>query len=402
MNHLTIQEEKMMGMQDDVVRAAEEKFSELIRSEFERIERMKEDSEVKDFSKLDHIVVGILPGDGIGPIIMKQALRVVHELLEKEIASGKVEIREIPGMTIERRAATLESLPEDVFEACRKCDVLVKGPFVTPRAGDGYPNLVSANSLLRRGLQLFAAVRPVKIPEKGIDWTFFRENIEGEYIWGNKGIQVNEDLAVDFKVQTKQGSRRIGRAAFEFARKNGKKNVTIVTKANIVKLADGNFIKEIREVGKEYPEIEIQERLVDAMAAKMLDPEFNAGIEVVVLPNLYGDIVTDVAAEHQGGLGTACSSNIGNQYALFEAIHGTAPYLMSHNRGDYADPCSLIRAMGEMMAHIGFGDRKKLLSDALDICTVTERRLVVTTQREGASAAAFTDYLIDTIRRLES
>ncbi len=392
----------MMGMQDDVVRAAEEKFRGLIRSEFERIERMKEDSEVKDFSKLDHIVVGILPGDGIGPIIMKQALRVVHELLEKEIASGKVEIREIPGMTIERRAATLESLPEDVFEACKKCDVLVKGPFVTPRAGDGYPNLVSANSLLRRGLQLFAAVRPVKIPEKGIDWTFFRENIEGEYIWGNKGIQVNEDLAVDFKVQTKQGSRRIGRAAFEFARKNGKKNVTIVTKANIVKLADGNFIKEIREVGKEYPEIEIQERLVDAMAAKMLDPEFNAGIEVVVLPNLYGDIVTDVAAEHQGGLGTACSSNIGNQYALFEAIHGTAPYLMSHNRGDYADPCSLIRAMGEMMAHIGFGDRKKLLSDALDICTVTERRLVVTTQREGASAAAFTDYLIDTIRRLES
>ncbi len=386
----------------DAIRAAEEKFSELIRSEFERIERMKEDSEVKDFSKLDHIVVGILPGDGIGPIIMKQALRVVHELLEKEIVSGKVEIREIPGMTIERRAETLESLPEDVFEACRKCDVLVKGPFVTPRAGDGYPNLVSANSLLRRGLQLFAAVRPVKIPEKGIDWTFFRENIEGEYIWGNKGIQVNEDLAVDFKVQTKQGSRRIGRAAFEFARKNGKKNVTIVTKANIVKLADGNFIKEIREVGREYPEIEIQERLVDAMAAKMLDPEFNAGIEVVVLPNLYGDIVTDVAAEHQGGLGTACSSNIGNQYALFEAIHGTAPYLMSHNRGDYADPCSLIRAMGEMMAHIGFGDRKKLLSDALDICTVTERRLVVTTQREGASAAAFTDYLIDTIRRLES
>lgn len=323
----------------DAIRAAEEKFSELIRSEFERIERMKEDSEVKDFSKLDHIVVGILPGDGIGPIIMKQALRVVHELLEKEIVSGKVEIREIPGMTIERRAETLESLPEDVFEACRKCDVLVKGPFVTPRAGDGYPNLVSANSLLRRGLQLFAAVRPVKIPEKGIDWTFFRENIEGEYIWGNKGIQVNEDLAVDFKVQTKQGSRRIGRAAFEFARKNGKKNVTIVTKANIVKLADGNFIKEIREVGREYPEIEIQERLVDAMAAKMLDPEFNAGIEVVVLPNLYGDIVTDVAAEHQGGLGTACSSNIGNQYALFEAIHGTAPYLMSHNRGDYADPC---------------------------------------------------------------
>ena len=99
----------------------------------------------------------------------------------------------------------------------------------------------------------------------------------------------------------------------------------------------------------------------------MTDPEFNAGIQVVVLPNLYGDIVTDVAAELQGGLGTASSSNIGNQYALFEAIHGTAPYLMSHGRGNYANPCSLIRAMGEMMAHIGYGDRKAILDQALEI-----------------------------------
>ena len=272
---------------------------------------------------------------------------------------------------------------------------------VTPREGEGLPNLVSANSLLRRRLDLFAAVRPIRIPDKGIDWTFFRENIEGEYIWGNKGIQVNEDLAVDFKVQTRQGSERIARAAFEFARKNGKKNVTIVTKANIVKLADGNFIKAVRKIGEEYPEIQIQERLVDAMCAKMLDPEFNQGIEVVVLPNLYGDIVTDVAAEHQGGLGTACSSNIGNQYALFEAIHGTAPYLISHGRGEYADPCSLIRAMGQLLCHIGYGDRNHILDQALDICTVTERKRVVTTFTEDASAKEFTDYLLETIRRLK-
>ena len=257
-------------------------------------------------------------------------------------------------MTIENRAAKMQSLPDEVFEEVKKCNVILKGPMVTPRASDPWPNLISANSLLRRGLELFAAVRPIKIPEKGIDWTFFRENIEGEYIWGNKGIQVNEDLAVDFKVQTKQGSERIARAAFEFARKNGKKNVTIVTKANIVKLADGNFIKAVRKVGEEYPEIEIQERLVDAMAAKMMDPEFNKGIEVIVLPNLYGDIVTDVAAEHQGGLGTASSSNLGNKYAMFEAIHGTAPFLIEHGRGEYADPCSLIRAVGMMMAHIGY------------------------------------------------
>ena len=379
---------------------AQEKFGELIQSGFERIERMKQDTEVKDFSKLDKIVVGILPGDGIGPIIMEQAVRVIKALIPDEIASGKVELRHIEGMTIENRAAKLQSLPDDVFEEIKKCDVIIKGPMVTPRAGEPWPNLVSANSLLRRGLELFAAVRPIRIPDKGIDWTFFRENIEGEYIWGNKGIQVDEDLAVDFKVQTKQGSERIARAAFEFARKNGKKNVTIVTKANIVKLADGNFIKAVRKVGEEYPEIEIQERLVDAMCAKMLDPEFNKGIEVVVLPNLYGDIVTDIAAEHQGGLGTASSSNIGNKYAMFEAIHGTAPYLMSHGRGEYADPSSLIRAAGMMLAHIGYADKKVLLEKALDVCT-TEKKVVLTTFTEDASAKEYTDYIIETIEKLK-
>ena len=384
------------------IKKAQEAFGELIKGEYERIERMKQGEEPVDFSKKEKIIVGILPGDGIGPIIMKQAVRILKELAADEIASGKIELREIEGMTIENRVAKRESLPADVLEEIKKCDVLVKGPMVTPRAGDGLPNLVSANSLLRRSLELFAAVRPIKIPDKNIDWTFFRENIEGEYIWGNKGIQVNDDLAVDFKVQTKQGSERIARAAFEFARKNGKKNVTIVTKANIVKLADGNFIKAVRKVREEYPEIEIQERLVDAMCAKMLDSEFNKGIEVVVLPNLYGDIVTDVAAEHQGGLGTASSSNIGNHYALFEAIHGTAPYLMSHGRGEYADPSSLIRAMGQMLIHIGYADRNVLLEKAMDICTVTERKVVLTTFTEDASTEEFADYVIETIQKLKA
>ncbi len=292
---------------EEEIRAAQEKFGELIRGEYDRIERMKAGEEITDFSRLDKIIIGILPGDGIGPIIMKQAVRVAEELLKDEIAAGKVELRPIEGMTIENRVEKMESMPEDVFEEIKKCHVLVKGPMVTPRAGDGLPNLVSANSLLRRRLDLFAAVRPIRIPEKGIDWTFFRENIEGEYIWGNKGIQVNEDLAVDFKVQTRQGSERIARAAFQFARKNGKKNVTVVTKANIVKLADGNFIKAVRKVGEEYPEIEIQERLVDAM----------------------------------------------------------------------------------------------ILDQALDICIVTERKVKVTTFPEDASAEEFTDYLLDTIRKIK-
>ena len=392
----------MSGINKDDIKTAQEKFGTLIENESARIDRMKASQEVTDFSNKEKIIVGILPGDGVGPILMKQALRVLSELVGEEINQGKIELRQIEGMTIENRVAKMESLPKDIIPEIKACDVLVKGPMVTPRAGDGLPNLVSANSLLRRELELFAAVRPIKIPDKNIDWTFFRENIEGEYIWGDKGIQVDEDLAVDFKVQTKQGSERIARAAFDFARKNGKKNVTIVTKANIVKLVDGNFIKAVRKVGEEYPEIEIQERLVDAMCAKMLDPEFNKGMEVVVLPNLYGDIVTDVAAEHSGGLGSACSSNIGNKYALFEAIHGTAPYLMSHGRGDYANPCSLIRAIGQMLIHIGYADRNELLDSALEICTVTEKKLVVTTETKDASAAEFTDYLIETIRKIRA
>lgn len=387
-------------MREETKRAMEA-FGNLIEEEYARIERMKADREVTDFSRKQSITIGVMPGDGVGPILMEQALRVLRELMAPELESGKVSIRIIEGMTIERRAQLNTSLPDDVLQACKECDVLIKGPFVTPRAGDPWPNLVSANSLLRRNLELFAAVRPIRIPEKNIDWCFFRENIEGEYIWGNKGIQVNDDLAIDFKVQTTQGSERIARAAFEYARKNGKHNVTVVTKANIVKLADGNFLKAVHRIGEnEYPEIEVQERLVDAMAAKLGDPAFTEGCDVFVLPNLYGDIVTDAAAELQGGLGSASSSNIGNKSALFEAIHGTAPYLMSHGRGHYANPCSLIRAAGQLMAHIGYGDRKDKLEQALEICCNTEKKLVITTDTDGATAAEFTDYLLDTIRKL--
>lgn len=391
----------MNDKMEQQIRAAQEKLAELIRGDFQRIDRMKESQDITDFAALEKIVVGVMPGDGIGPLVMEQALRVLRELMAEEIASGRIEIREIEGMTIERRAQLGESLPADVLEACKACNVLLKGPFTTPRAGDPWPNLVSANSLLRRNLDLFAAVRPIKIPEKNIDWCFFRENIEGEYIWGNKGIQVNEDLAIDFKVQTRQGSERIARAAFDYARKNGKKNVTVITKANIVKLTDGNFVQAVHRVGEEeYPEIEVQEKLVDATAAKLADPEFMKGCEVFVLPNLYGDIVTDVAAELQGGLGSASSSNVGNRYALFEAIHGTAPYLINHGRAQYANPCSLIRAVGQMLAHIGYADRNQKLEKALDICCNQEKKLVVTTDTDGATSAEFTDYLLDTLKKL--
>lgn len=383
----------------DSIQIAQQQFGDLIAGELERIKGMQTVQEAVDLSQVPKIVIGILPGDGIGPLIMREALRVLEYFLREEIASGRVELRHIEGMTIENRSACNQSLPDDVLAAVKQCHVLLKGPMVTPRPGDPWPNLVSANSMLRRSLDLFAAVRPIRIPEKGIDWTFFRENIEGEYLWGNKGIQVTEELAIDFRIQTKQGSERIARAAFEFARKNGKKNVTVVTKNNIVKLTDGNFVKMVHSVASEYPGIEVVERLVDVTAAKLIDEEFRKGLEVFILPNLYGDIVTDVAAELQGGLGSASSSNLGDRYAMFEAIHGTAPYLIQHGRGEYADPCSLIRAAGMLLAHIGYGERKQRLDAALDICTVSERKIVVTTQKEDASAAEFTNYLLETLAR---
>ncbi|AEE92397.1 Isocitrate dehydrogenase (NAD(+)) [Tepidanaerobacter acetatoxydans Re1] len=382
------------------INEALKKFESLIDSELKRIEKMKSQDDFIDYKKLDKVIIGILPGDGVGPIIMKQALRVLNHLLQKEIAEKKIEIRIIDGLTIENRSAKMQTVPDDVLEAIKKCNVILKGPTVTPKATDPWPNLPSANATLRRELDLFANLRPVKIPEKNIDWAFFRENIEGAYILGSKGIQVNEDLAIDFVVETKQGSDRIARAAFEYAKNNGKKNITVVTKANIVKLTDGNFIKAVRKVGQEYPDIDIQERYVDATAAKLNNPEFNKGLEVFVLPNLYGDIITDIAAEIQGGLGTAGSANIGKRYAVFEAIHGTAPDLINNGRGDYANPCSLLRAVAMLLSHIGYNDKSFQLDKALEICTITERKVVVTTKKTDASAAEFTDYLLETLKRI--
>jgi isocitrate dehydrogenase (NAD+) len=375
-------------------------FSKLIASELKRIEKMKEAKEFTNFKELEKVIVGIAPGDGIGPIIIEQARRVLNLLLEDEIKAEKIELREIEGLTIENRAEKLQSVPQDVLAEIKKCHVLLKGPSTTPRATDPWPNLPSANATLRRELDLFANVRPVSMPNKGIDWTFYRENIEGAYIWGSKGLQIDENLAVDFVVETAPGSERIARAAFEYAKNNGKKNVTVVTKANIVKLTDGNFIKACKRVAEDYQGITLVEKLVDVTAAKLPDAEFGKDLQVFVLPNLYGDIITDIAAELQGGLGTAGAANIGTKYAVFEAIHGSAPFLMENNRGKYADPSSVLRATAMMLSHIGYQAQSEKLTRALNICGVEEKKIVITSFREDASTAEYGDYIIETLKKL--
>ena len=383
-------------MSAEAVNRAKEHFGKLIEEQLARVEKMKTAPDWTDYSKVKTIKIGIAGGDGIGPIICDQTRRVVEYLLKDEVKQGKVEFVNIEGLTIENRYKQMKAVPEDVLEQIKKCHVFLKGPTETPKSGDPRGELESANVSLRRSLDLFANVRPVKVPEMNIDWTFFRENTEGEYVLGSKGINVTEDLAVDFKVTTTQGSERIIRAAFEYAKKKGVNTVTVVTKANVVKTTDGKFSAIAQKMQKEYPGIKADEWYIDIMAAKLIDPARRSDFKVFVLPNLYGDIITDEAAQIQGGVGTAGSANIGRQYAMFEAIHGSGTRMVEEGRAQYADPCSMIKAAVLMMEHVGFPKRAKALDMALDLCTA-EKKLVCTGHKSGATAEQFTNYLVETI-----
>jgi len=372
-------------------------FGKLMRQQLTRVERLKKGEDWIDYTALAPIIIGVCGGDGIGPSICEQAQRVLQELLATERVEGKVEFRTIEGLTIERRAALRKPIPDDVLAELKKCHVILKGPTTTPRKGDPWPNIESANVAMRKELDLFANVRPVKVPDQGIDWVFFRENTEDVYAVGSDGVQVTDDVAVDFKVITAPGSERIIRAAFEYARRNGRTRVTIVTKANVVKTTDGLFLRIGQEIAREYPEIECDDWYIDIMTAKLVDTKRRTQFQVVVLPNLYGDILTDEAAEFQGGVGTAGAANIGKRYAMFEAIHGSAPRMVQEGRAQYADPSSMLRAAAMLLAHIGYADRARRLEMALDICGNYERRLVVTGRDTGATGAAYADYVMETL-----
>ncbi len=384
----------------ETIQTASARFAEIIEKQLKRIENMKAQKDFIDYAKLDTIIIGICGGDGIGPAITKAAQHILEYLLKDEVAKGKVEFREIDGLTIENRVAAGKAIPDDVLEELKACHVILKGPTTTPRAGDPWPNIESANVAMRKELDLFANVRPVKVPEEGIDWIFFRENTEGGYALGSQGIHFNDDLAIDFTVTTKEGSERIARAAFDYAKKNGKTRVTAVTKANVIKTTDGKFLNICKEIAKEYPDIEMDDWYIDIMTAKLVDKKRRTQFQVVVLPNLYGDIITDEAAEFQGGVGTAGSANLGKRYAMFEAIHGSAPRMVAEGRDKYADPCSIIRAAVMLLNHIGYNAEADKLEKALDICMYQEKKLVITGRDTGATGEEFAEYVMETIASL--
>jgi isocitrate dehydrogenase (NAD+) len=386
-------------MYEEVITKAKDHFGKLLAEQLARVEKMKTAEDWIDYKTLKPIMIGIAGGDGIGPYISREAQRILEFLLKNELASGKVEFKIIEGLTIENRAKFMKAIPDDVLAEIKKCHVILKGPTTTPRKGDPWPNVESANVAMRRELDLFANVRPVRVPKEGIDWIFFRENTEGEYVLGSKGIHVSDDLAVDFKVVTTQGSERLIRAAFEYARRNNLKRVTLVTKANVVKTTDGKFLEIGQCIAKEYPGIVCDDWYVDIVSAKLIDPKRRTEFRVFALPNLYGDIITDEAAEMQGGVGTAGSANIGKRYAMFEAIHGTAPRMVQEGRAEYADPSSMIRAAAMLLRHLGIEDRATRLEMALDICGQVEKKIVITGRKDGATGRQFGEYLMETIQQ---
>ena len=357
-------------------------FRILLQEQLARLENMN--TEKTDFSKKEVITIGVVDGDGIGPIITQHASRVLEHLLADRIADGSIVLKKIEGLTIENRMAQGKPIPDDVLAQIKTCDVILKGPTETPMGG----KLESANVTMRRELDLYANVRPVCIPEKNIDWIFYRENTEGEYVLGSRGVEL-PGMAVDFKVITDLGTRRIARAAFEYARQNGKTHMSVVTKANIMKKTDGKFTAICHEIAQDYPEITVEDYYIDIMTANLLKEPLREKFQVFVLPNLYGDIITDEAAQIQGGVGTAGSANIGDRYAMFEAIHGSAPRMIERGMGDYANPSSILKAAAMLLRHIGCIPQAAKLEDALVNCPVQ-----ITGSKDGATCAQFADALM--------
>ena len=381
---------------EEQIRKAAETFETLLREQLARRERLLAKEPEVDFAEKRQIIIGLIDGDGIGPIIMKEAARILTELLKDEILTGRVVLKPICGLNIENRLRLGQSVPDEVMLQIRACDVLLKGPTTTPKGG----SMESANVTLRRELDLFANVRPVTVPEQGIDWVFFRENTEGEYTLGSCGVSLGDALAMDFKVTTDAGTRRIARAALDYARRNGKTELAIVTKANIMKKTDGMFSALCHEEADKFPEIHAEDWYVDIMAANLVNPVVRSRFQVFVMPNLYGDILTDEAAQIQGGVGTAGSANIGTRYAMFEAIHGSAPRKIEAGEGDYANPASILKAEAMLLRHIAMPEKAEKLERALQSC-LDDPALNMTGHRGGSTCRDFGDAVLRTVRKMD-
>lgn len=331
--------------------------------------------------------VTLIPGDGIGPEVAKATVRAVE-------ATG---VR-IAWECIELNARVIEDsafqVPKYVFDSLERTETGLKGPITTPVAG-GH---VSLNVQLRKRLDLFANFRPVRsfpgiktrFNDVFIDLAIFRENTEDLY--SGLELEVVTDVVTSLKVITRAASERIARAAFGWARRHGRHRVTAVHKANIMKLGDGLFLRCCRETAKDFPDIEYQELIVDNAAMQMvIRPET---FDVLVMPNLYGDIISDLAAGLVGGLGIVPGANLGTHIAVFEAVHGSAPDIAGKH---LANPTALMQSAALMLNHLGEEDAARRLQGAVEWVYAEGKHLTPDVGGTGTTTS-FTDAVV---RRIE-
>lgn len=327
--------------------------------------------------------IAVIPGDGIGPEITAAVLSILKETgfeaewIELDAGLGAIEKGKDP-------------MPEETIEAIREIGIALKGPTTTP-VGKGHR---SANVVLRQALDLYANVRPAKtlpgvkgpFTDHAVDLITVRENTEGLY----SGIEYmpTPDVAQAIKVMTRQGCNRVVRYALEMARRQGRKRVTAVHKANIMKLTDGMFLEEFYKVATEYPEIKSDDIIVDNCCMQLVTkPE---QFDVLVTENLYGDIVSDLCAGLVGGLGLAPGANIGENCAVFEAVHGSAPDIAGKG---LANPTALLLSAVLMLRHLGEGERADRIHNAV-IAVFQEGRRLTGDLGGNAGTAEFRDAVI--------
>lgn len=330
--------------------------------------------------------ITLLPGDGIGPEVTQATLRV--------LAAAGAELDFEPHLAgVEALEKFGNPLPNEVLDSVRRNRVALKGPVTTP-VGEGFQ---SVNVQLRKALDLFANLRPVRtlqgVPHRfeNVDLIIVRENTEDLY----SGLEheVVPGVVESIKVITEKASTRISRFAYEFARKHGRKRVTAVHKANIMKLSDGLFLDCVRKVATEYPEVKSDDRIIDNLCMQLV--MYPEKYDVLLLENLYGDIVSDLAAGLVGGLGVVAGANLGEREAVFEAVHGSAPDIAGQN---IANPLALMRTALLMLDHLNYAEQAERIRKALR--EVVIRRQIMTRDLGGtATTSSFTDEVVRVIEQ---
>jgi isocitrate dehydrogenase (NAD+) len=344
----------------------------------------------KEISDKMHTVT-LIPGDGIGPSIAEAACRVIE-------ATGVKIAWETAPAGIAAIETFKDPIPETTIQSIQKNRVALKGPLTT-MSGKGFR---SVNVALRKEFDLYINLRPAKSFDgvssryANVDLVMFRENIEEFYSGIEHYVDAQKSAAETIGIVTRFGSERIVRAAFEYAQKNGRKKVTVVHKANIMKFSSGLFLEVAREVSQKFPDVEVEDRIVDNMAMQLvLNPN---QFDVIVTTNLFGDILSDLCSGLVGGLGLAPGANIGTHAAIFEAVHGSAPDIAGKN---IANPCAIILAGAMMLSHLGEETAATKVHDA--VAKVLKEGKYVTKDlnpRSTVGTREMADAIIDTIRSI--